>query len=170
MGLWLCLFSVLSTSSSVDCRDYVDLQALKCSVRVLIRTQPTYLETIHPSLEEADDRPIQFCFEKLGSSAVESRHLATKISNGKRFDRVVIVFDYGVPTNDREPAVRAFKARVSGEIPEFVQPPHLQIRPLVNKTVDTWEAILVKHGMGYPRQTDARRKQQALLNTSVCGG
>ncbi|KAF2177365.1 hypothetical protein K469DRAFT_375938 [Zopfia rhizophila CBS 207.26] len=155
-------------SASVnDCDHHVDLQPLKCPVRVLIRTQPTYLEKIHPSLEEADGRLIQSCVEKMGSGAGEIRHLATKISNAKRFDRVEIVFDYGVPTNDREPAVRAFKVRVGRQGPEFTQLQNPQIRPIVNKTMDIWEAILAKHDMGYPRRTDVRRKQQGQSNISV---
>ena len=133
---------------------------LRCPIRVLIRTRPAQLQKIHPSVDDADTRLIEkLCVQLSGNTdTTEIRHLITKISDEKGSERVDIVFDYGVPTSECRPQVMAFKVKFNGLVLIIEQLYNPQIEPKVNKTVEWWRAINLKHSISFPSQTDVQKK------------
>jgi hypothetical protein len=86
------------------------------------------------------------------------RHLITRIAK-----RVWIVFDYGVPNDDRQPRVAAFNVNLVGgalSISEFKAP-----EAYVNGIVQTREVQNATHNWQFPSRTDLRPEPDALGNT-----
>jgi len=98
------------------------LNPLKPPVRVLIRTRPAQIQKFHPSLDQADVVLIgKFCVQMFDTTdTAEICHLITKMSDEKGSERVDIIFDCDVPTNDCQPKVMAFKVKVQNSAPHYL--------------------------------------------------
>lgn len=88
-------------------------------------------------------------------------HLITRISDnkkldGRRLERVDIIFDYGLPTIDCQPPVIAYTITV--ESPNLIvkQLSNPRIRQFVNLTVKTSESINLEIIRRFPCQPDIR--------------
>ena len=144
-------------------------------VRVLIRTRPAQLQKIHPSLDQADTKLIEkLCVELSITDKTKINHLITTTSDEKKNlkERVDIVFDYGVPTNECQPQVVAYSVKVDGSLLTIKQLFHPQIKPKVNQTVEVWRTTNSKYGYNFPSRTDVRRRRLDLgdaLSVSVPG-
>ena len=143
----------------------LSIELLARPVRVLIRTRPAQLEKVHTSIEQADTELIKRFWVQQSNSAdtTELCHLITRISDWKTSERVDIIFDYGVPTNERHPRVVAFDVKVSDSILAS-QLSHPLIQPKVNETVDRWGKDNLKYGLSFPSRSDVRRKRRALAH------
>ncbi|KAF2175222.1 hypothetical protein K469DRAFT_702918 [Zopfia rhizophila CBS 207.26] len=159
------------TSSHVTNQDYPvkrmtspPTDSLRGPIRVLIRTRPAYLQEIHPSFDQADTALI----EKLCASSCDEidasqiRHLITRIADEKRSERVDIIFDYGVPAEELDPEVLAFKVGVKNSRLTVTKLPHPDIKSKVNDTVHWWRGINVKNHITFPSRTDVRRRRRGL--------
>jgi hypothetical protein len=137
------------------------ITTLKCPVRVLIRTSPAQLGKIHPSLFQADSHLIKRLCAQLSSNeeTTEIHHLITKLSNRRGSECEEIVFDYGVPADEYQPAVVAFNVKVAGSTLTIQQLCSPLLRRKVNERVEIWRKINLKNGFAFPSQTDVRKNQ-----------
>jgi hypothetical protein len=95
----------------------------------------------------------QLCVQLFSNNdAAKIHQLITKISDQEGSERVEIVFDYGVPADERQPEVVAFNVKVDGST---FNP---RITPEVNRRVEIWRTLNVKNGIGFPSRTDVRKK------------
>ncbi|OCK74664.1 hypothetical protein K432DRAFT_386676, partial [Lepidopterella palustris CBS 459.81] len=140
------------------------IDPLRHPVRVLIRTRPTHLQKIHSSFDQADTKLIEKLRVQLSgkTDTIEIRHLITRIADEKGSERVDIVFDYGVPADECQPEVVAFKVRIDDSRLIITQLLHPRIKPRVNDTVDWWRGINLKNHITFPSRTDVRRKRRGL--------
>jgi hypothetical protein len=135
--------------------------ALKPPVRVLIRTHPSVLDNSGPNADSKLIRTFTIQFFNANTTKVAIQHLITKVTR-----RAMIVFDYGVQIDGREPRVIAFDAKSDGSSISFHAFHHPQTQQLVNDTVKTWADQNSRHGWKFPSRTDLRQTQQ-LLSSNV---
>jgi hypothetical protein len=142
---------------------------LRRPVRVFIRTRPAQLQKIHPSINQADTKLIEKLLVEMTGSVDTTNiyHLITKISDRKRSGQVDIVFDYSVHLNAHQPQVMAFNVKVGDSSLTITGLFNPAIRPKVNKTVEWWRAINLKHDVDFPSQTDVQREGRVTLSVSV---
>jgi len=138
------------------------LPSIKPPVRVLLRTRPDQLAKIHPSLDQADTKLIEkVCVELHITDTTNVRRLITKIWDEKRQDRVDIIFDYNVPTNnERQPKVVAYDVTANGPALTITPLLHPHIRPRVNTQVEAWRSLNTSHGLPFPGRTDVRESRR----------
>ncbi|KAF2176537.1 hypothetical protein K469DRAFT_400773 [Zopfia rhizophila CBS 207.26] len=140
-------------------------ERLRGPVRVLIRTRPVHLQAIHPSFEKADTALIDKLCAKLfdKESTTKIQHLITRIADERRSERVDIIFDCGgVPAEEPQPEVVAFKLIVKDSEVIASEISHPEIKSKVNDTVDWWRGINVKNHITFPSRTDVRRRRRGL--------
>jgi hypothetical protein len=139
------------------------LPSIKPPIRILIRTRPDQLTTIHPILDKADTSLIErLCVELCITDTTEIQRLITKTWKEKKLDRVDIICDYGVSTND-EPQVMAYDVTIDGSNLIIKPLPHPQIRWMVNKEVEAWKQLSAQYdGITFPGRTDLRESQRRL--------
>lgn len=137
---------------------------LEPPVRILLRTRRVDLANVRSSVEEADTELItQFC-RQYGIDTANTQHLITRLDR----KQVDILFDYGVPTDDRQPEVAAFKVRVKDKdsVPGIEQLLNPVIRAIVNTTVDVWKTELRESKINFPRRTDIEKIRRALATVA----
>jgi hypothetical protein len=139
-------------------------------VRVLIRTRPVQLEKIKRSLFEADSILIEkLCVELSIKDTTKIAHLITKIADDKKQkERVDIIFDYGVSTDEGQPKVRAYHINVNGSNLVIKDYFHPAIKPTVNMVVSLYRSQNSQEGLAFPSRTDVRRRRltvQPALST-----
>jgi hypothetical protein len=101
----------------------------------------------------------QLCVQLFSNNdAAKIHQLITKISDQEGSERVEIVFDYGVPADERQPEVVAFNVKVDGSTLTVQQLFNPRITPEVNRRVEIWRTLNVKNGIGFPSRTDVRKK------------
>lgn len=133
---------------------------LKRPVRVLLRTRQTDLENVQSSGEADTELITQFCRLSGIVDTAETQHLVTRLDKG----RVDIVFDYGVPIDDDQPEVAAFKVRIKDSIPRITHLFNPTIRTFVNRTISIWKTELRGSSNNFPRRTDVERIRRALAS------
>jgi len=139
------------------------LPLIKPPVRILVRTRPDQLTTIHPILDKADTLLIEkLCVELRITDTTKIQRLITKTWKEKRLERVDIICDYGIPTNV-EPQVMAYDVTIDGPNLTIKLLDHPQIRSRVNKEVEAWRQLSAHHdGISFPGRTDLRESQRRL--------
>lgn len=150
----------------------MDPNSIRFPVRVLIRTRPSQLQKIHPSLDIADTILIKrICAELSVADESKISHLITRTSDEKRNgkERVDIVFDYGVPPNELQPQVVAYSVKFDGSVLTTKLLLNPLYRPIVNRTVEAWRSIDLQYGGSFPGRTDVRRKRLAFQEASLVG-
>jgi len=145
----------------------MNLHPINPPVRVLIRTRPAELQKIEPSLYKADSILIDKLCAKLSiTDTTKVAHLITKVADEKKQrEQVDIIFDYGVPADDSQPRVEAFRVKVGSSdlIVEYFSHPFIQ--PKVNQVVGIWRSMNSENGLEFPSRTDVRRRRLNLLPT-----
>jgi len=141
----------------------MDLPSIKPPVRILFRTRPDQLMTIHPILDKADTTLIEkLCIELCITDKAKVQRLITKIWKEKRHERVDIICDYGASTNNKPPVI-AYDVIIDGPNLIIKQLVHPQIRSRVNKEVEAWRQLSAERdGIHFPGRTDLRESQRRL--------
>jgi len=111
----------------------------------------------------ADTLLIKNLYAELGITDITRiRRLITKTWNEKRLERVDIIYEYGVSTND-EPQVMAYEVTIDGPNLSITPLYNPHIRSRVNKEVQTWRQLSAKYErISFPGRTDLRESQRRL--------
>jgi hypothetical protein len=132
-------------------------------VRILVRTRPDQLTTIHPILNKANTSLIEKLYVELYiANTLKIQRLITKTWKKKRLEQVDIICDYGVSTNNK-PQVMAYDVTIDGSSLIIKPLTYPQIRSRVNKEVEAWRQLSAQHdSVTFPGRTDLRESQSRL--------
>jgi hypothetical protein len=142
----------------------MSLHLIEPPVRVLIRTRPAELQKIELELYKADSILIdKLCIELSIADTTKVAHLITKIADEKKErERVDIIFDYGVPADEVQPEVRAYRIKVNGSnliVKDYFHP---IIKGIVNAVVGLFRSQNTEEGLTFPSRTDVRRRRLSI--------
>jgi hypothetical protein len=145
----------------------MNLHPINSPVQVLIRTRPAELQKIDPSLYKADSILIdKLCVKLSVTDATKVAYLITKIADeNKQREQVDIIFDYGVPADDVQPQVEAFRVKVGSSDLTVTHFPHPFIQQKVNQVVGIWRSMNSENDLEFPSRTDVQRRRLTLPPT-----